>query len=198
MLEKIATKLTAHMIKEKIVPAEDEEIYVYGWSLILSHAGSFLTMFLVAALTGEVLGTLIFLAAMIPLRSYAGGFHADTYFKCFLLSMSGYAIALAVALLWPIHVYGWTLMLLLFSVLVTFSVAPVDHPNKPLKEIRRWQHKVVSRVIVSVEAVLVLGLWVLLSDARHYLLWAMLGITMTSVTLLYVAIRPYKVEDAEA
>ena len=197
VLEKIATKLTAYMIDQKIVPEEDEEIYVYGWSLIFSHVGSFLVMLIAAALMGEVLGTLIFLVFMIPLRSYAGGFHADSYLKCFILSMSCYAIALIAALFWPSHFPIWTLALALFAVLATFIAAPVDHPNKRLKEFRRRQHKIISRVIVLVQAILISGFWFLLPGLRHYLLWAMLGMAMTSISLLYVVIRPYKEVDSD-
>ena len=197
MLEKIATKLTAHMIKEDIVSAEDEEIYIYGWSLILSHVGSFMVMLIAAALMGEVVGTLIFIVFMIPLRSYAGGFHADSYLKCFVLSMSGYAVALASALLWPSHFPIWTLSLALFATLTTFIAAPVDHPNKRLKEFRKRQHKIVSRIIVLTQTALIISIWFLLPGLRHYLLWAMLGMALTSVSLLYVVIKPYKEVESD-
>ncbi|MCL2580461.1 MAG: accessory gene regulator B family protein [Oscillospiraceae bacterium] len=192
MLERIASKLTANLIKNKIIPAEDEEVYVYGWALLLSHLGSFATIFLIAFLTGEVLGTLVFVFAMLPLRSYAGGFHADTYLKCYLLSMTGYSAALLAALLWSPHHLEWTLGLLLFSLVVTLTCAPVDHPNKPLKEHQKQRNKKLSRAIASLQAALVLALWFLLPGTRHYLVWAMLGMATTSVTLLYVIVKPYK------
>ena len=36
MLENLAVWLTRGMIRTGSVPSEDEEIYVYGWSLLLA------------------------------------------------------------------------------------------------------------------------------------------------------------------
>jgi len=192
MLEKIALRLTTYMIEKEVIPADDEEVYVYGWSLVFSQFGSLLLMILIAALVGEFIGGVIFLAFTFPLRSYAGGFHASTYLRCFITSMSGFASALLLALFWPERLMGWTLLLLVFSVLVTFIGAPVDHPNKPLKDHQKKRNKKLSRIIVSTETAVVLSLWFLLPVLRHYLFWGMLGMALTSLTLLYVLIRPYK------
>ena len=191
MLEKAATKLTAYMVDKKIVCAEDEEVYVYGWSLIFSTLGSVLVMLLVAVIAGEILGTLIFMAFMFTLRPYAGGYHANTYLRCFLLSITSYTITLSAILFWSVHFLNWALVLLLFSVLIIFMYAPVDHPNKPLKDHEKQRNKIISRIVVSIQATLVLCLRFLLPDIRHYLLWAMLGMTMTGITLLYVILKPY-------
>ena len=192
MLEKVAAKLTKHMIEKEVVPADDEEVYIYGWSLILSHLASIVTMLLLAAFSREMPGTLIFMAFFFSLRTYAGGYHANTYLKCYLISMSIYLFALLTALFLPVHLLQWALLMLLFCVLTNFICAPADHPNKPLKEDAKRRNKIKSRIIVSIQTITISALWFLLPDIRHYLLWAMLGMTMTSMTLLYVTLNPYE------
>jgi len=194
MLEQVAKKITAHMVEEGIVPAEDAEIYEYGWAISISQIGSLLLMVSIGALAGQFIGTLIFMLATFPLRSFAGGFHADTYFKCFLLSMGGYIVTLLLAVFWPANFQNWALALLAFSFLATFRYAPITHPNKAHLKKKIGRDKVISRVVVSSQTVVIVGLWFLLPAARHILLWAMLGMAMTSVSLLYSAIRPYGIK----
>ena len=192
MLEQIALKLTAYMIKHEAVPAEDEDIYVYGWSLILSHTASLSTMLLAAALTGELLGALVFMAFMFVLRPYAGGYHADSYLKCFVLSVGGFGVALLIALFFPVYFLDWLLILLPVAAVTTFVFAPVGHPNKPLTAQRKQKNKKISRTVVAVQTILILGLWFLWPGVRHHLVWAMSGMAFTSLTLLYVVLfNPY-------
>jgi len=122
------------MIRKEAVSAEDEEVYIYGWSLLLSTLGATLSILLLGAVAGEFLGTLVYLGFLYLLRPYAGGYHASTYFSCFLLTMTSYAAALLFGFFWPMPLMDWTLILMLFSIVVTFAGAPVQHPNKPLKK----------------------------------------------------------------
>ena len=191
MIEKLASTLTTYMIHKEAVSPEDEEVYVYGWSLLLSTIGSTFSMFLLGTVTGEFFGTLVYLGFMDTLRPYAGGYHANTYRACFLLTMASYTIALLFALYWPMALMDWTLILLLFSLVVTFLGAPVEHPNKPLNAKSRKRNQKMSRVIILIQTIIIVSLWFWQPHLQHYLLWAMLGTTLTSVTLLYVLIKPY-------
>lgn len=45
MLERIASRLTSYMVSQGVVPQEDEEIYIYGWTMLLFTLGSFSAIF---------------------------------------------------------------------------------------------------------------------------------------------------------
>jgi len=82
--------------------------------------------------------------------------------------------------------------LLLLSLLITFFGAPVDHPNKPFREGQREKNKRLSRITVLAQTLVILGLGAWQPGLNTYLLWAALGMAVTSLTLLFVVCFPYK------
>lgn len=193
MLEKIASQLTLYMMNKGVVPPEDEEIYIYGWSLLLSTLGSFFAMLLLGTVLGQLPGTVLFILFFVFLRSYAGGYHAASYGSCFLLTMTLYSTALLFHFYLPESYIDWMLViLLLISVFITYRWAPVDHPNKPLNAEEKQKNKKMSRGIVLLQSAVLLVLWLWQPWLKQYLLWAAVGMAVTSFTLLYVIFYPYQ------
>ena len=197
MLENLALRITSYMIGQGVVPKEDEEIYVFGWTMLLFSVGSFSAILLAGALLKQFLGTVLFLLFFTFLRSYAGGWHANSFFHCFLITSSLYASCTLFHFYLP-EAY-WSLaiyVLLALSLLITFIWAPVDHPNKPFRGGQKEKNKKLARITVLAQTliIIVLGLWqpVLLNT---YLLWAALGMAVTSLTLLFLICHPYKTTE---
>ncbi len=193
MLEKIAGKLTDGMIEAGSVPADDKEIYVYGWSLLISQVAISILMLLMGAMAGEFLGSLVFMVFFIALRIFAGGYHASSYGSCFILSLSFYVVALiAHKLIGVEFVTPAILISLAVSVLITFLFAPVDHPNKRQTEEKKRRFRRISRLTVTVMLGIILCLLLLYPQSKSLLLWATFGMTTTSLSLMYVVINPYR------
>lgn len=195
MLENLATWLTRGMIRTGSVPVEDEEIYVYGWSLLLAETGNMLTMFIIGLLSGEFIGTLIFLFTFIFLRIYAGGYHANSFGACYICSVLLYIAALILHKFLPTAWEGQALVVMLtLSAMITYIWSPVDHPNKPQNAAQKAKNKKISSLIITMEIIFIFLIWLWQPQSMPYLLWAALGSLATSLTLLYLIIRPYKTE----
>lgn len=193
MLENIALRFTTYMIAQGVVPQEDEEIYVYGWTMLLFSVGSFTAILAVGAFLGQLLGTVLFLIFFTFLRSYAGGYHADSFGRCFLLTMTFYSCSFLFHFYLPESYWDWAvLILLLISVFITYVWAPIDHPNKPFRNQQRQTNKKLSQITVLSQTIIIMGLSVWQPWLKPYLLWAALGMAVTSLTLLYVICHPYK------
>jgi accessory gene regulator B len=195
MLERMARRITMISIDHKVIAAEDEDIYIYGWSLMLSTLASTLMMILIGALAAEFFGSLLYILFFVSLRVLAGGYHANTYLKCFMWTLFFYLVALAVCAYLPV---AWTtgtiIVLISLSVVITFIFAPADHPNKPLSDKRKALFRKKSRLLVSMQALL-LGVILYFAPVwtQHYLLWAAVGLAMTSLTLFFVQVfKPYE------
>ena len=69
-------------------------------------------------------------------RAPAGGFHADTYWRCFFTTLgiltSIIILGSRVFLYWHIR-----LVIILIILLLIWIYAPVDHPNKPILSLER-------------------------------------------------------------
>ncbi len=180
------------MTNKGVIPPEDKEIYVYGWSLLLSTLGSFLAMLLLGTVLGQLPGTLLYILFFCSLRIYAGGYHAASYGNCFWLTLTLYSTApLFHFYLPPAYLDGALVVLVLLSVFITCLWAPVDHPNKPLNEAEKQQNKKMSRGIVLLQSAVLLGLGLWQPWLKQYLLWSAVGMATNSFTLLYVIGYPY-------
>lgn len=85
-MQRIAKVIVRILVKEQIIEEEEQEVYIYGFLLLLTSGATTLVILSMGILIHEFILTLSFLAALIVLRHYAGGFHAQTYLRCFSIS----------------------------------------------------------------------------------------------------------------
>lgn len=199
MLERMARRITMVSINHNVIPAEDEDVYIYGWSLMLSTLASTLMMILVGAVASEFIGSLLYIIFFVSIRVLAGGYHANTYLKCFIWTLSFYLIALLICLYLPVAwVTGTIIGSILLSAVITFIFAPADHPNKRLSDRRKALFRKRSRLMVTLQAALLGSILYFGPEwTHHYLLWASVGMAITSLTLLFVQVfKPYGKKEA--
>lgn len=79
MLNKMAVKITDKLVMKKIVSDDMADIYIYGFELLISFFFSTIGVLIIGIILGRFLQTLMFLATFILLRSFTGGYHANTY-----------------------------------------------------------------------------------------------------------------------
>ena len=88
MLNKMAVKITDKLVMKKIVSDDMADIYIYGFELLISFFFSTIGVLIIGIILGRFLQTLMFLATFILLRSFTGGYHANTYAVCSLVTFS--------------------------------------------------------------------------------------------------------------
>jgi accessory gene regulator B len=133
MLEKLSVSLTAYFLLRGIITEDSREIYAYGFELILSTALNFALTFALAILYGRPLDALIYLLSTFPLRTFGGGWHANTHFLCSLMHACAFTAASWVSFwLWS-YAPLWVAIALMAAVLIiTLARAPSEHPDNPL------------------------------------------------------------------
>lgn len=93
MIEKLAKKIYTYMSRHISVDEELEGVYRYGIEITISSVLNIGIVMAVAFLLGNPLSGLSYLICLILLRSFCGGYHADSYFKCNCLMIILYAIS---------------------------------------------------------------------------------------------------------
>lgn len=81
-MEKISQRILAFICRNMEVDEEIAEIYKYGIEISVS---SLINLFLIifgGLLLGDLPAGFVFMTLFIFLRSYTGGYHAETYFRC--------------------------------------------------------------------------------------------------------------------
>ena len=144
------------LVQEGIVSREDEELYSYGlrqsWLFLLNISTALVIGWLMDALTTCIL----FMVCYVPLRRMAGGYHARTPFRCYLLGIVLVTAALA-AIKWLPWTMEGALIIAAIASVVIWRLAPVEDENKPLDEEERERFRKRARQIVLIELLVFAG-----------------------------------------
>ena len=147
-------KITENLAANGIIAYEDKDLYTYGFkqtSLILLNI---ITTIIIGLIFNVLWQCIVFLLAYVPLRSYAGGYHARTQLRCYLFS-----IALMIIVSLMIKYIYWNelsiMILTLVSSGVILKLAPIADANKPLDLKEEQVYKRKSRLILLFEVFLI-------------------------------------------
>lgn len=178
---RLVDKVINNFIVQGIVPYEDREIYAYGLYQGVVMAINILTYILISLYFKMVWESVIFLIFYIPLRTYAGGYHAKTQIKCYFLS-----VLMIILVLLVIKTVPWTssmmIGLLLLSGSIIFLLAPVEDSNKPLSESQVRVFRKVARRVLVIE--LIIGIMLLQMGYMIFSLPIALAIVAVSVMVI--------------
>ena len=157
MFAHITEKIVSNMEKQNIIQTNRKSVYKYGINQMLNMLLNIITFIAIGLFFDMILETVIFTLAYIPLRIYAGGFHAKTPFKCWIIS----AIMLLLTLLFIRYVNAdikfYDLLALIGSaVIIAFS--PVEDKNKPLDSIEKIVYKKRCILVFAMELLLAVAL----------------------------------------
>lgn len=148
-MEKLAKNLT-NLIQRNNSNLTDIQIKTiqFGLHCMLGETSKFLIyliIFSVFSSTGYFITGCFFFCA---LRIIAGGYHAETYLKCFFTSLFIFIAIITTATYIYLSTYA-KLLILLIAFIITGFYAPVDHPNKPIiSPLRRKKFKYLSLFMV--------------------------------------------------
>lgn len=151
MLNKISRRFVKQILKnnENVLNYE-EEVYVYGIELILSTLAIILSILVISIRYFDIKKAIIFFAFFIPLRCFAGGYHANTYKKCYIISIITYVILIL------FHQYTEEKIPIFFWIIISFVIsgaivfmAPVMYENYTvsLKKIQK-NKKILNNIII--------------------------------------------------
>ncbi len=150
MFGSIAEKITTQLELNNAIKSEDRAIYRYGIQQGLSIILNLITTLLIGILTGMFWESMIFTAAYMFLRRYAGGFHAKTPVRCYLYSTTMVvAVLLAIKLLPMTKIVYFCLFVV--GVLAIFIFAPVEDKHKPLDETEQCVYRKRTRLVLALQ-----------------------------------------------
>lgn len=153
IIESISNRLCNHFVENRIIEEEDREIYQYGLHQGIVMIINFISMLVIGILLHMVLQSILFLIFFIPIRTYAGGYHAKTQTRCYFVSLGIDIIALLGIRYLPTDLWISTIILIITSA-VFLKLAPSEAENKPLSEGEVTKYKRVARIIWVIETIM--------------------------------------------
>lgn len=160
----ISDMMAFYLLNKKLITEDELPIYKYGLSAFVNSFSQVILLFLLGVCCGVVSETVAFLLVFILIRRFTGGYHADTKMKCLVCGVFMWFIATSVSKVSLSHnvIVILYLVIVIFSVVITFKYAPVEHYNKPLSRSIYEKNKKYSRICLGVFELL--GVWLLFID----------------------------------
>lgn len=156
MFSKLSEQITGNLENKETIQSEDRELYRYGFEQGLTMLLNLVTTLVIGLLFGKLLEVCLFMAAYIPLRSYAGGYHAKTPFRCYLLSIVILTAVMLFMKYLALDNIVYCLMILV-SGAVILILSPVEDKNKPLddSELKVYKNRASSILLIEMIAFIV-------------------------------------------
>lgn len=151
----LARSFTDYLCKREIIKQEYYDVYVYGTELTLSFLITTFIILAIGIIFGNIIGSIMFLTVFIFLRRFTGGYHANTYLKCKVITVGSFLLSLFAAQIFNIPWWLYLILLIVGNIVIYF-LAPIENPNKPLNNSEKHKFKLLSHVFFS--AISIIGL----------------------------------------
>ena len=141
----------------------NDEIPLYIWALdhLFFNFLTWGTLIFLGFIFNCLPKCLLFLILYLPLRVYAGGFHAKTKIGCYLISVLTFLFLLLYPQDTVIHFHQWIFPCV--SSCIIYFFAPVSTTNKPLDVLEALHYKKMARKILFIEIFFILLILIVFS-----------------------------------
>ncbi|MBR4101849.1 MAG: accessory gene regulator B family protein [Oscillospiraceae bacterium] len=131
MFYKLSERFTEELEKQRVILSEDREIYRFGIQQGLNLVLNLLTTIAIGLLCGMLWESVLFMLFYMPLRRYAGGYHAKTHLRCYLYSVLMITMVLLAIKFLPLGKFICSCLMLAGGIVIVLF-APIEDANKPL------------------------------------------------------------------
>lgn len=170
MLRLLSEKSTEILLKNGIISDKKKAIYIYGFELFYSTAFCIISILTLGIVFNYLDLAVTFLLYFMPVRVAAGGYHAKSYGRCFVLTNSVAIICISFSkLLWNMlerEIILWIIFGVSFWYI--WKQAPVVTRKHPLKTDRIQKNRRYAHIILIVETLVLLIARLVLKNCMVY------------------------------
>lgn len=186
----LSNYLTELLLRKGIIEESKKPIYKYGFEIIFSSIISILLILVAGLIFNVFLESIIFLAVIIPLRQYTGGYHANSYLVCNIGFIAIFLIIVFSYKMGQTNNYFENLYIpiLIFSETIIFILSPIENENKKLTEIKKVRFKKIS-IILSLLICLIIILLLLFNNILYSFITLILLVTSIMMLIPFLERR---------
>lgn len=142
------------MLRSSSENSSSRNIYLYGAECLLNISFTTLLLLIWGIITKNVLSICIWIFCFSLLRNHTGGFHAPSQISCIISST---ILGISSTFMVYLNIFNnmnFIRLIYVIGFIYFMILAPLEHPNKPIKKEKRIYHKICALTIVSVEFIL--------------------------------------------
>lgn len=136
MIYQIATKLAIKLSRSEYIDKDEIELVTYGMFSVISKIMYGVISFVIGIACKCPAESICFYLSFLYLKKYAGGIHAKTEFRCFLLSVSSITVSILMITFSKkfISTEITVFMLFIISCVLIICLSPVPSKERMLDE----------------------------------------------------------------
>lgn len=157
MIEKMVLNLVSQMELKKMINKADSDQYEYALITMIERTIVVVTMLLIGLIFNQFIPTICFLVSFLSLRKRTGGYHADKFWQCYLMTVIIYITIIQVATVLSENLFTVYVMLS-FAVFVIGVIGTVNHPNMDMDKDELLETKKAARLCVLMEVLVIIVL----------------------------------------
>lgn len=181
MVEKIAIAIVGQMGNEKMISQNMKEHYVYALIVMAEKWITVGSIIGISLLLKQFLPTLFFLGFFLCLRKRTGGYHANTFWQCYLATITTYIM---ITFLSPVMIANIkiTYSLVVISVILIAIIGTINHPNMDMDAFELKESKSAARWLIALES-MILFASILLEIQKSYISYMSLAIILCAALM---------------
>ena len=188
MIEMLSKKVVSGLFKNHAICEEECGLYRYGCEIFLTMTLNTCFIFFQGILMDRLLETIIFIVCFIPIRTYAGGYHATSFFRCFILTNCMFAIDFGVIYPFLEHYGSGSVIVLILTSTISWILSPIidcDVTWKKEEDMKGYKEK--ARVLIMMLPIAVLTVQQTSLSFNYELLISGVVASLNIVLLLFAA-----------
>lgn len=152
MIYYFAVKIEAYLSKKNYISSDDVGIVSYGLFSILSKIMYGIISIIIGKLLNCFIESICFYICFLYIKKYAGGFHAKTEFRCFLLSSLSIVLSITGIYYSKKFIFFELLILILASVSCFFIAifAPIPSKERQLDETETKRYSKITKLRIVI------------------------------------------------
>ncbi len=157
MIEQLAQKIYVYMSRHTKFDADLADVYKYGIEITISSVLNILLVMAISLILKSPLSGISHLCCLFLLRSFCGGYHADSYLKCNSLMVIFFVISYIggrLLVYFSLTDFQLTSAVLMLAFLPIYAFAPVKNKHKFLTERKAKKCRILSIIIYIVLSLL--------------------------------------------
>ena len=151
MISKLSKKIVVDLIDKSIINDTEEELYTYGFFMLLSRTLYFILTIIFGVILNLVPESVVFYVTFQFIRTNAGGIHASSELKCEVATTVSLLLCLWVVKLCDLYNLKIVIIILtIVAAVLIFLLCPLDTPEKPLNKKEKVYFRKKSWIILLI------------------------------------------------
>lgn len=190
-MERLVAKITNRLVQRHIIKQSELSIYRYGLENFFIFSLEMMSVFIISIIIGILWETCIYYLSFIPLRIFAGGYHADTRLKCYLISLLAFGIFSFLLKISSFNLNSYVILVIsTFSVIVIYILSPIVHKNKRISAEQVLYQRKLSLYICNIIYIVIICFVFLLND--YLVMGFILMLSLCSESIALIAVKNEK------